>query len=121
MSGSGGMQIFVKTLTGKTIALVVGGSNATIFVLKTMIGEQTGVPWDGQCLIFEDCRLANEWTLSRVGIEANDELELWESTQVFVKTLTGKTITLDVFGCDSVEVAKGTIQVSEGVPPDQQV
>lgn len=38
----------------------------------------------------------------------------------FIKTLTGKTITLDVDPCDSVEQIKTKIQDLEGIPPDQQ-
>jgi len=117
------MQLFVKTLTGKTVSIEVE-EGESIEDVKAKIAEKEGIPPEQQRLIFGGQQLQDSKTLDDydVGDDATLHLvlRLRGGMQLFVKTLTGKTVSIEVEEGESIEDVKAKIAEKEGIPPEQQ-
>ena len=115
------MKIFVKTL-GKNIALDVD-PNDHISDLKAKLNENES---KNQFIIYNGKLLEENKTLEEYNIQDNSTIHFdnmlkgGKMLQIHVKTLQGKTMTLDISEDDTIDAIKQKITDKEGIPVDQQ-
>jgi len=119
----GSMQILVQTQTGRIIALDVE-LHDTIQDVKTKIKLDKGIRPDHQVLFYQGKPVEDTRTLSDYNIRDGSVLmlliRLQGGMQLFLKTISGKTISLNVQASDTIAKVKYQIQEKEGVPPSLQ-
>ncbi|KAD5803229.1 hypothetical protein E3N88_14589 [Mikania micrantha] len=119
----GVMLISIKTLTEEVIRLSVKPSD-TISSLKAKIVGKVHISVNEQELIFDKTVLHNSNTLADCGIYNASTLTLMRVSnglmRIFIKTLTGKTITMDVKPSETINNVKSKIYDKEKIPVCQQ-
>ncbi|KAK1438155.1 hypothetical protein QVD17_03958 [Tagetes erecta] len=117
------MELFVTTHSGNTVSLSVKPTH-TISDVKLLLVRKLAIPWDQQVLIFNKLVLGDSGTLFDFSINTKSTLMLLRKARVtirlFIKTLNGEIITLDVKPSDTIETIKGMISMKVSIARDEQ-
>jgi ubiquitin C len=116
------MQLFFRTLPGKTITLEAEASD-TIYKLKESVYNKEGIDPQKQRWVFAGKELQNHQTVAECKLCDQATLALVMKSppfQLFVKTIDAKYITLEVDEFDTIGTVRQKIQDKGGIPPDRQ-
>jgi len=138
------MQVTIKTIAGPEDFNLVVQPFDTVALIKRMIKEKTNYPEERQTLVFAGQILENNKTLEYYNIRPKEDAKnssqsslattmylvpkdqqrensssSGSSFQLFFKTLTGTTYTLDVCADETIDSVKEKLQDKIGIPADQ--
>merc|ERR550519_3328375 len=146
----GGIQIFIRKLGAEKETMKLKAQvTDTVMMIKMKIGNQGSTPAEQLRLRFKGEHLENSHTLAHYEVEDQSTLQLVlkrkadedshqvppkrtsfssasstinveEYMEIYIKTLTGKTIEIDIQPFDFIHDIKKEIENMQGIPPDQQ-
>ena len=93
-------QIFVKTLTGKTVTINGITQADLISAVKEKVQEKEGVPADQQVLTFGGKQLEDERAISAYDIEKGSTLHLTSRLRAGMPPAVGNTFSLKVYNAE---------------------
>ena len=130
------MRINVQIIgTSKTIELDVNSSETVASAKSKLLGkiqeneEGLPTPIERQTLIFGNTLLCDEHILADYGVQDQSNLSVktrflvdtaTRTMQIFLKTLTGKTLALCVEPSETIESVKNKVKYIEGIAVDEQ-
>lgn len=137
----GNITFYVKHAPEKYIKITTS-KNSKICDIKKEISDSESIDIESQIFIFKGKQLHDDLTIDDSEIALGSTVHLvvkspkeitdaksegstsvyqrGKSLQLHIKTLVGKTITIDAYQDDSIADIKQYVQNNEGIPPDQQ-